>query len=236
MCVQLTPEQIAHELHMEKILVMFSLLLFSTWSFYFVRLKSAFSNNKKPYRGQSRVLPLILITNLYSKFQRVFCPDSLDVRYTHRHPVWKSFRPRCSWTLHSSLLRSLSSWQMGVARRGVTMTVKWMLKFLSDRRLLASTTVSTLYSWLADWILPVSDSPSSVTAHYHGETSARTAAESLLLELNLAWRLRETLTLSNRVMQSPYKGEGIQMVTKVSLWISTTETCKNSRTKTITLL
>ena len=134
MCVQLTPEQIAHELHMEKILVMFSLLLFSTWSFYFVRLKSAFSNNKKPYRGQSRVLPLILITNLYSKFQRVFCPDSLDVRYTHRHPVWKSFRPRCSWTLHSSLLRSLSSWQMGVARRGVTMTVKWMLKFLSDRR------------------------------------------------------------------------------------------------------
>ena len=134
MCVQLTPEQIAHELHMEKILVMFSLLLFSTWSFYFVRLKSAFSNNKKPYRGQSRVLPLILITNLYSKFQRVFCPDSLDVRYTHRHPVRKSFRPRCSWTLHSSLLRSLSSWQMGVARRGVTMTVKWMLKFLSDRR------------------------------------------------------------------------------------------------------
>ena len=100
----------------------------------------------------------------------------------------------------------------------------------------ASTTVSTLYSWLADWILPVSDSPSSVTAHYHGETSARTAVESLLLELNLAWRLRETLTLSNRVMQSPYKGEGIQMVTKVSLWISTTETCKNSRTKTITLL
>ena len=36
----------------------------------------------------------------------------------------------------------------------------------------ASTTVSTLYSWLADWILPVSDSPSSVTAHYHGETLA----------------------------------------------------------------
>ena len=154
MCVQLTPEQIAHELHMEKILVMFSLLLFSTWSFYFVRLKSAFSNNKKPYRGQSRVLPLILITNLYSKFQRVFCPDSLDVRYTHRHPVRKSFRPRCSWTLHSSLLRSLSSWQMGVARRGVTMTVKWMLKFLSDRRLQTGQHYSQYSVFLAGWLDP----------------------------------------------------------------------------------
>ena len=83
---QNSPEQITHELHMEKILVMFSqfsLLLFSAWSSYFARLESAFSNNKKPYGGQSRVLPLILITNLYSKFRRVFCPDSWDIRYTY---------------------------------------------------------------------------------------------------------------------------------------------------------
>ena len=221
---------------MEKILVMFSqfsLLLFSTWSFYFARVESAFSNNKKSYGGQSHVLPLILITNLYSKFRRVFCPDSWDIRYTCTgslsddgiFPSQRYFRP--NFTPFDGKLRAchLDKWSWTTAGWQWFQTGCLNSYQASQDDWIGHSVAQ--YCQVSDRILPSSDLPSSVTitlSRGNWSQPAPAPLSCLLLESNSARREGETACRYLTESCNLHKGEGIQMVTKVSLFISTTET------------
>ena len=237
---------------MEKILVMFSqfsLLLFSAWSFYFARVESAFSDNKKPYGGQSRVLLLILITNLYSKFRRVFCPDSWDIRYTYTCSLMmESFQPQ-PWAIFARILPPSLPGKLWVCHldkwHRVTMTSEWMFKFWSGfpgddwtGHSVANCEVSSSSRGCEDppWVwFSIICYNNNITLS-RGNQSQPAWLSCLLSELNSARRERETVSLSNRVMQSPQRGGNSNGNQSLTLYFYNWNWTKNLGTKTITLL